>query len=71
MVGSDICTKQKSKAMVSIADIYLLFSDIDECRISMAQICGNGRCVNTPGGFHCECDEGFEGVMMNQMCIGK
>lgn len=48
----------------------VLFSDIDECRISFG-ICENGECINTPGGFRCECDPGFIPVMMDQMCMGK
>lgn len=46
-------------------------SDIDECRISMVDICTPGRCVNEPGTFRCECNEGYKGIMMNQMCVGK
>ena len=45
-------------------------TDIDECRISN-NVCGNGKCVNTPGRFECDCDAGFESTMMMQMCMGK
>lgn len=52
---------------------FVLFSpiDIDECRIS-PDLCGQGRCVNTPGDFECECFEGYEsGFMMMKNCMGE
>ncbi|TKS69600.1 Fibrillin-1 MP340 [Collichthys lucidus] len=43
--------------------------DIDECRIS-PDLCGQGRCINTPGDFECECFEGYEsGFMMMKNCM--
>uniref|UniRef100_A0A3Q3JSI8 Fibrillin 1 n=1 Tax=Monopterus albus TaxID=43700 RepID=A0A3Q3JSI8_MONAL len=43
--------------------------DIDECRIS-PDLCGPGRCINTPGDFECECFEGYEsGFMMMKNCM--
>ena len=33
--------------------------NIDECSI-MRGVCGNGTCVDIPGGFECQCDDGFE-----------
>lgn len=45
--------------------------DIDECRIS-PDLCGQGRCINTPGDFECECFEGYEsGFMMMKNCMGE
>uniref|UniRef100_A0A665X316 Fibrillin-1 n=1 Tax=Echeneis naucrates TaxID=173247 RepID=A0A665X316_ECHNA len=44
-------------------------ADIDECRIS-PDLCGQGRCINTPGDFECECFEGYEsGFMMMKNCM--
>ena len=43
-------------------------TDIDECRIA-ENPCGNGTCVNVPGGFQCDCNAGFESSMM-MMCMG-
>lgn len=47
----------------------MYFTDIDECKISFG-VCGDGTCINTPGRFRCECNPGFEPVMMEQMCMG-
>lgn len=47
------------------------FADIDECRISLVSICSPGVCINEPGTFRCDCGEGYRGIMMNQMCVGK
>lgn len=51
--------------------LHFSAADIDECRISL-DICGPGRCVNTPGDFECECFEGYEsGFMMMKNCMGE
>lgn len=51
--------------------LYFLPLDIDECRIS-PDLCGQGRCVNTPGDFECECFDGYEsGFMMMKNCMGE
>ena len=47
-----------------------LFADIDEC-LESSNVCENGHCINTLGGFECECDTGYEPTMMNQMCSGR
>lgn len=56
---------------VALLIFFFLFLDIDECRIS-PDLCGQGRCVNTPGDFECECFEGYEsGFMMMKNCMGE
>lgn len=39
-------------------------SDVNECRTDPCE----QICVNIPGGFVCECDEGY--VKRNQTCVG-
>ncbi|CAI9740245.1 fibrillin-2-like, isoform X2 [Octopus vulgaris] len=34
------------------------FKDINEC-LEIPDICSNGVCHNTPGGFNCDCKQGF------------
>ncbi|XP_044596826.1 protein crumbs isoform X1 [Cotesia glomerata] len=34
--------------------------DIDECALEDYD-CGNGKCINLPGSFHCECEPGYCG----------
>lgn len=43
---------------------------MDECSISF-KICGNGVCINTPGSFKCECQEGYETMPPMETCMGK
>ena len=33
--------------------------DINECEQSPG-LCRGGKCINTPGLFHCECPQGLE-----------
>ena len=45
-------------------------SDIDECLSHSENNCSiNARCINTDGGYQCECMEGFEGSGVE--CTGK
>ncbi|XP_044019722.1 protein crumbs isoform X2 [Aphidius gifuensis] len=36
--------------------------DINECEEGGEQICGNGICINLPGTFKCNCDDGYCGA---------
>lgn len=43
-------------------------SDIDECRTEN-NICGDhSTCTNTPGSYHCECENGFVGTPPRILC---
>ena len=46
----------------------ILFIDINECR--QYGVCENGRCINTPGSFTCQCQEGYQLTSAN-ICIGQ
>lgn len=61
---------KKAKVVLTLLVFIFVVADINECQISFG-ICSNGTCVNTPGMFRCQCDEGFRPVMMDQMCMGK
>ena len=41
--------------------------DIDEC---LTDECGH-TCVNVPGGFHCECEDGYVLERDGVTCTGK
>ena len=44
--------------------------DIDECLSHSENNCSiNARCINTDGGYQCECMVGFEGSGVE--CTGK
>jgi hypothetical protein len=45
------------------------FQDIDECK-SGSSGCDH-KCLNTPGTYHCECNDGFYLDTNNRTCIGR
>lgn len=45
-------------------------SDKDECMENVG-LCDNGQCLNVPGGYHCECDIGFNPTKNQRACWGK
>lgn len=42
--------------------------DVDEC-LSFAGLCNHGKCRNTPGGFTCDCDPGYEMDIRTHGCV--
>lgn len=45
--------------------------DIDECAIDKAACDSNQICINEPGGFQCDCKEGFQLDATINACVGK
>ncbi len=49
--------------------IVMYFVDMDECE---AAVCSDGStCVNTPGGYECECPTGYFYNTRQNRCKGK
>ena len=44
--------------------------DLDECSENL-NLCGNGQCLNAPGGYRCECDMGFVPSVDGKACEGN
>ncbi len=38
--------------------VYVLFTDINECQLNV-NLCTDGVCINTDGGFICQCPESY------------
>ena len=43
---------------------------INECKL-IANVCKNGKCMDTPDSFRCMCNEGFKLAMNGKRCEGK
>jgi len=50
----------------------LLFkhTDIDECALKVARCAKNAACINTPGSYRCECQDGYQ-LNERHMCESK
>ena len=44
-------------------------TDVNECH-SDSNECAQ-QCINTPGSYHCSCDQGFKLTGDDHSCIGK
>lgn len=54
-----------------VAKLDFLHADVDECSPDSPSPhdCAQ-QCVNTPGGFTCECEEGYQNINDGRFCIG-
>lgn len=51
---------------------HLLFTDIDECELGIAQCPEHSVCVNLPGTYFCNCTEGFQQLgLPAERCAGQ
>ena len=42
--------------------------DVDECAED-ASVCGEGRCLNTEGGYQCQCKDGYQLTVDGRQCV--
>lgn len=45
-------------------------ADINECKENANDLCGNGKCINSPGSFKCHCQKGFR-MNGDGKCVGE
>ena len=46
----------------------MMCEDINECSLNPS-LCGPGRCVNTPGGYECQCPRDYMLAPDGQQCV--
>lgn len=44
--------------------------DINECDLRR-DLCTNGKCINTPSSYRCECNKGYRGQNNDKKCVGN
>jgi len=47
------------------------FADADECKLFENEICKDGFCLNTLGGYECYCKTGLYYDESKLQCVGK
>ena len=62
-----VLCKYKGISTYKCDSLYIV-TDIDECLEQSANCTTHGQCINTDGGYKCQCDEGF--TMQWSVCIG-
>ena len=55
LIGTFLCTCPEGFRKVGMEDECV---DVNEC-VEKPGVCANGRCINTEGGYQCECKPGF------------
>uniref|UniRef100_A0A6Q2ZCU0 Latent transforming growth factor beta binding protein 3 n=1 Tax=Esox lucius TaxID=8010 RepID=A0A6Q2ZCU0_ESOLU len=60
-------TPEEQCWLVSVVHLGLVFKDINECQDP--SYCKNGRCVNTPGSFHCICTQPLTFSAAHKQCV--
>lgn len=63
-------TRGTGERLTAKAQLVFLSADLDECSDNL-NLCGNGQCLNAPGGYRCECDMGFVPSADGKACEGN
>lgn len=49
--------------------VFLSLPDVDECEYDEHDCQPSQQCINTPGGFHCQCPDGYRKI--GTECVGE
>ncbi|KFM57240.1 Fibrillin-1, partial [Stegodyphus mimosarum] len=63
----ETCPLPGSKAHSQLCTASKLL-DINECDLRR-DLCENGRCINTPSSYRCECNRGYRGQNNDKKCV--
>ena len=55
------CLKFHCKYILFLANLSILFIDIDECEANTHDCAAEADCKNTEGSFMCTCHDGYQG----------
>ena len=65
LIGTFVCTCPEGYRKPGLEDEC---EDVDECR-ERPGVCGSGRCLNTEGGYQCECEAGYSLSEDGRECV--